>query len=313
VPWGFARFSTSVRNSVAATLLPIIILLLSLLSVAQAADPAAASSSSRGVKLADFIVAIRGKAKALEGSSGMRQGFRSFTEANGLAPSNTNYSDYVLARLIFEATRDAGLWNLHWKITNLEPNSDNIWRQWKALRAPSALLPTASAECDELSALYAFLAARAGVRGIGLFWPYSNHTVAVWVLNPDKQAPVRVVVPTTQIFLDEHDMFGTKKFNAWRQRSIFEYKRRDVSDSFEIPKLLADFFLLQLDKYAGAGDLTLQRIRYLREGVFQKSRTPEQVAFAASRFRDELGPTGTKEDRAAYWNFAQDMRTGTSE
>ena len=54
---------------------------------------------------------------------------------------------------------------------------------------------------DELSALYAFFAGRAGIRGVGLFWPYPNHTVDVWVLRPAGSPPVRVVVPTSQIFL----------------------------------------------------------------------------------------------------------------
>jgi hypothetical protein len=97
------------------------------------------------------------------------------------------YSDYALARLLFEASWDAGFWNLHWKITNRDPNSDNSWRQWKAVQSPSPLSPTAIAECDELSALYAFLAGCAGVRGMGLFWHYANHTVTVRMLHPPKQ------------------------------------------------------------------------------------------------------------------------------
>ena len=103
-------------------------------------------------------------------------------------------------RLLYEATRDAGLWNLHWTITDRPPNSDNIWRQWHAMGQPSALSPTASAECDELSALFAFLARRSGVKGVGLFWPYPNHTVAVWELHPAERPTIRVVVPTSQIF-----------------------------------------------------------------------------------------------------------------
>jgi hypothetical protein len=199
----------------------------------------------------------------------MRQGFQTFTSSYKLAPESIRYSDYVLARLFFEATRDAGFWNLHWTITDGEPNSDEIWRQWKSARLSSLSAPTASAECDELSALYAFLAVRAGVRDVGLFWPTFNHTVAVWVVHPANGPVVRVVVPTSQIFLDETDDFGTRKFDPWHQKSIHEYVRRDVPDSFELPEPLFKFFLLQVDKYAGASDLTLQRIRYLREGVFR--------------------------------------------
>lgn len=172
----------------------------------------------------------------------------------------------------------------------------------------SPLDPTASAECDELSALYAFLVERAGVRSVGLFWPYPNHTVAVWVLHPANGAEVRVVVPTSQIFLDVNDSFGTKKFNAWHQKTIFEYKRRDVSDSFELPKPLFDFFLQQLDRYAGASDSTLQEIRYLREGVFLKYWTAEGAARDAVRRKTDLH-SGRAEDLAVFQNFAEDMRS----
>ena len=278
-------------------------------AIGYAAEPklAPAAKSTAGVKLADLVLQLQGKAKILEASSGMKQGFESFTASYQLPPGSVKYSDYALARLLFEAARDAGFWNLHWKITNREPNSDNIWHQWKDMQSPSPLSPTAIAECDELSALYAFLAGRTGVRGMGLFWPYGNHTVTVWMLHPPKQTVVRVVVPTTQIFLSESDLFGTKSFDAWKQKNIYEYTRLDVPDSFEIPKLLADFFLKQVDKYAGASNAALQKLRYLRDGVFLKSLTPEQAASAALKIREDVGSRGAVEDLAAYWNFAQDM------
>ena len=72
-----------------------------------------------------------------------------------------------------------------------------------------------------------------------------------------------MVVPTSQIFLDASDSLDTRKFNAWSQKSIYEYTRRDVPDSYEIPKPLFDFFLFlrQVDKYERATDLTLQQLR----------------------------------------------------
>jgi hypothetical protein len=269
-------------------------------------DPAPAVSST---SLAQLISAIRAKAKILENSSGMRHGFQSFTSSYKVPPESVRYSDYVLVRLFFEATRDAGFWNLHWTITDREPNSDEIWRQWKGARLSSLSAPTASAECDELSALYAFLVGRAGVRDVGLFWPTFNHTVAVWVLHPVNSPAVRVVVPTSQIFLDETDFFGTRKFDSWHQKSIHEYVRRDVPDSFELPKSLFDFFLLQVDKYAGASDITLQSIRYLREGVFRGTWSPEAAARDALKKSGDL-TSAPKEDVAAFQNFAQDMRSG---
>lgn len=242
----------------------------------------------------------------------MRLSFQSFTSAYKIAPGSISYSDFVIVRLLYEAARDAGLWNMHWTITNMPPNSDRVWSQWKSAKSVSPITSTASAECDELSALYAFLVERAGVRSVGLFWPYPNHTVAVWVLHPAKGSEVRVVVPTSQIFLDVTDSFGTRKFNAWHQKTIFEYKRRDVPDSFELPKSLFDFFLQQMDKYAGATDSTLQQIRYLREGVFLKYWTPEAAAQDALTRKNDLR-SGPAEDLAAFQNFAQDMRSPASQ
>jgi hypothetical protein len=256
--------------------------------------------------LAQLVDGIREKAKAAESTSGMRESFTSFSSAHGLSPASIRYSEFVMVRLLFEATRDAGFWNLHWKITNQPPNSDNIWLQWRGIQKPSPLTPTASAECDELSALYAFLAEREGIKGIGLFWPYANHTVAVWVVHAPDRPVFRVVVPTSQIFLDETDFFDTKKFNPWSQKTIYEYTRRDVPDSFEIPKPLVDYFLRQTDRYAAASDVTLQKLRYLREGVFLDAWSPHEAARVALEWRGRPG-YASSEDVAALQNFAEDM------
>jgi hypothetical protein len=266
-------------------------------------------SATSGATVGRLVSILRGRAKALEGSFGMRLGFQSFTSTHKLPPESIRYSDYVVVRLLFEATRDAGFWNLHWAITDQPPNSDRIWKQWQSARGASVVESTATAECDELSALYAFLVERAGVKSVGLFWPYPNHTVAVWTVRPTMGAAVRVVVPTSQIFLDETDFFDTKKFNPWHQKTIYEYTRRDVPDTFELPKPLFDFFLEQVDKYGGASDVTLQQLRYLREGVFLRSWTPDQAAREALKKRSAL-VSGSAEDLAAFQNFAQDMRSG---
>ena len=274
-----------------------------------AIDPGSrpAISSASDATLTRLVGEVRVRAKALENSSGMRLSFQSFTSSYKIAPSEISYSNFVMVRLLYEATRDAGFWNMHWTITNMPPNSDRVWSQWKSATMVSPVTPTAYAECDELSALYAFLVLRAGVRGVGLFWPYPNHTVAVWVLHPTNGGEVRVVVPTSQIFLGVNDSFGTKKFNPWHQKTIFEYKRRDVPDSFELPQPLFDFFLRQVDKYAGASDSTLQEIRYLREGVFLKYWTADEAARDALRRQKDLR-SGPAEDLAAFRNFIQDMQ-----
>jgi hypothetical protein len=269
--------------------------------------PSKPGASASETTLARLIEQIHDKAKMLESSSGMRSSFESFTSAYKISPHTISYSDFVIVRLLYEATRDAGFWNMHWTITNMPPNSDQVWRQWKAVRSVSPQTPTASAECDELSALYAFLGGRAGMRTVGLFWPYPNHTVAVWVLHPAGGAEVRAVVPTSQVFLSVNDSFATRKFNPWHQKTIFEYKRRDVPDNFELPQPLFDFFLQQIDKYAGASDSTLQQIRYLREGVFLKDWSAETAATDALDRKKGLG-SGLAEDVAAFQNFTTDMR-----
>jgi hypothetical protein len=269
--------------------------------------PAQASPSGEGMPLAQFVGAVQQKARALENSSGMRSAFQSFLAARHLSADSVRYSDFVVVRLLYEATRDAGFWNMHWSITDQPPNSDRIWSQWKEVRRPSFSQPTATAECDELSALYAFLVERAGVKTVGLFWPTANHTVAVWVLKPASGPLIRVVVPTSQIFLEETDSFDTKKFDPWRQKTIYEYTRRDVPDKFEIPKVLADFFLKQIDIYGGASDATLQRLRYVRDAVFVRTWTTEQAARDAENRRAAL-PANSTEDALALKNFAVDMR-----
>jgi hypothetical protein len=273
-------------------------------------DRAPFHPENSSVKLAQFISQVRGKSQILENSSGMRVGFRSFLSAHQLSAESVNYSDFAVVRLFFEATRDAGFWNLHWSITNQPPNSDRIWKQWQSVKKPSVVTSTATAECDELSALYAFLVERAGVKGVGLFWPAANHTVAVWVVHPTTGPVIRVVVPTSQIFLGETDFFDTRKFDPWRQKTIYEYTRRDVPDTFELPKPLSDFFLEQVEKYGGATDVTLQQLRYLREGVLLGNWTPEDAARDALRKRRKIEATGPPEDLVALQNFAQDMLSG---
>jgi len=285
-----------------------VVAILTTVNRAAAAEPQQPPARGSETTVARLVSEVRARAKTLENSAGMRTSFQSFTSAYKIAPGSISYPDFVVVRLLYEATRDAGFWNMHWTITNMPPNSDRVWSQWKSIKTVSPLAPTASAECDELSALYAFLVERAGVRSVGLFWPYPNHTVAVWVLHPANAAEVRVVVPTSQIFLEVNDSFGTKKFNAWHQKTIFEYKRRDVADTFELPKPLFDYFLLQLDKYASASDSTLQEIRYLREGVFLKYWTAEAAARDALRRKIDLR-SGPAEDLGAFQNFAEDMRS----
>ncbi|HWN40772.1 MAG TPA: hypothetical protein VNW71_01055 [Thermoanaerobaculia bacterium] len=70
-----------------------------------------------------------------------------------------------------------------------------------------------------------------------------------------------------------------------------------------VPSPLFDFFLSQMDKYGGASDATLQRLRYLRDAVFRKQLTRAQAAAAALAILP-----GSPEDGAALRHFARDMK-----
>jgi len=272
---------------------------------APAAQPRASTPSPT---LAGLLAGLREVATTLEATAGMKAGYAALLRKNGLTEAGLPYADFVAVRLLYEATRDAGFWNLQWRITNREPRSDEIWKQWQRVAASTPLRPTATAECDELSAVFAFLARSLGVRGVGLFWPTYNHTVAVWQIRTPTRPPVRVVVPTSQIFLAETDTFGTDRFDPWRQRTISEYTRRDAALDLRLPAPLLAFFLAEAKRYGGASDDALQRLRYLREALFLHKLTPAEAATLALRARQAAaGLRAPREDLAAFDAFAREM------
>ncbi|HXT52630.1 MAG TPA: hypothetical protein VN811_16440 [Thermoanaerobaculia bacterium] len=272
--------------------------------------PAARTSATTPAPtLAGLLAGLRDVTTTLAPTAGMKAGYAALLRKNGLTEAGLPYADFVAVRLLYEATRDAGFWNLQWRITNREPRSDEIWKQWQRAGAPTALAPTATAECDELSAVFAFLARSLGVRGVGLFWPTWNHTVAVWQIRTPTRPPVRVVVPTSQIFLAETDTFGTDRFDPWRQRDINEYTRRDAPADLRLPAPLVAFFLAEAKRYGGASDDALQRLRYLREALFLRRLTPPQAAALALRAREQaVALRAPREDLAAFEAFAREMR-----
>jgi len=95
--------------------------MLTTVSRAIAAEIQQPSARRAETTVAPLVSGIRARARTLENSSGMRSSFLSFTPAYSI-----NYSDFVVVRLLYEATRDAGFWNMHWTITNMPPNSDRV-------------------------------------------------------------------------------------------------------------------------------------------------------------------------------------------
>jgi hypothetical protein len=249
--------------------------------VVERADPAEAAASEApfdpfpsrdDVTVDELVAAIDAIADEVAQAPEVRRDFLGLAEAKGLKDSPELYRDYVRVKLAFEATRDGGWWHLHWAITNEQPNSDRIWSQWRepgtSVSDPASPAASAIAECDELSALFAFFARKLGVHGIGLFWPTWNHVVAVWTVpgvQTESGSPVRIIVPTSQIFLTQDDSLGTEGFDPWKQKTIYEYRRRDVKGGHRIDAELARFFVRQIAAHGRASQAELQRARNERD------------------------------------------------
>ena len=291
-------------------------LLVAAFATARLQSRAAASSSAQPSRtdLAQFIAVLHAKAQGLGNGSGMRLAFQSFTAAHQLPPDSLRYSDFRdgAAALRGHARRRI-FGNMHWEITNKPPNSDNVWRQWASVRNPSLLAPTATAECDELSALYAFLVEREGVRGVGLFWPYPNHTVAVWSLKSSNGAAIRVVVPTSQIFLEETDDCDTRKFNPVDTEDDVRPTRGAmcrIHSTFPSPCSISS--CNRWTDTPGRRTPRCRRSRYRREGGSSCVRgRPNERLIGRTRQRAALTASAPAEDLAAFWNFAADMRRAT--
>jgi hypothetical protein len=233
----------------------IVTLLLALLR-----GPAPTLPEGERVRVADLVVALEAIAKDLERSDTVRADYDALVAQHRLRDSDELFRDYVRVRLVFESARDGGLWRLRWTITNENPNSEKIWAQWKRVDDPDPSRATAVAECDELSALFATLAHRLGVDHVGLFWPVWNHVVAVWTVDGVDGA-VRIVVPTSQIFLGDDATLGTDAFDPSKQKHIYDYRRKDVKDAFTLPAALARFMIDESWTHAGRSHAELQRER----------------------------------------------------
>jgi len=191
---------------------------------AQAPAQVLPKSSARSV--GQLILAIHRKAEALKGSAGMRQGFELFKLAYKLPDYAVRYDDFVVVRLLYEATRDAGFWNLHWTITDQPPNSDRVWKQWRVVDQPSPLHPPRSPSAMNSPHSMPSWSITLGCMGLASSGrqPITQLLFGSCIQRTDHR--FRVVVPTSQIFLDVTDSFGTRKFNPRSQKSIFEYRRR---------------------------------------------------------------------------------------
>ena len=235
-----------------------------------ARDEARAFAGREHVTLDEVVATLDILAEDIAESPAVRKDYEDLVYAFDLADTPELYRDYVRVKLAFEATRDGGWWHLSWKITNEKPNSEQIWSQWASqgdMPRHESPAPTAFAECDELSAMFAFFGRRLGVHGLGLYWPTWNHVVAVWTVQSEDGEPVRIVVPTSQIFLDEDATLGTDGFDPWTQKTIYEYRRRDVRGEHRIDADLARFLVEQVARHGAKSQAALQQERNERDAA----------------------------------------------
>ena len=205
-------------------------------------------AGQNAVSVEQLLEAITTAARAVQADPTVEREYRTFLAQHGLDEAAAPYDQYAIVRVVFEATRDGGLWGLVWDITNREGHSDRIWKQWQkaAVPEPGEWGVTAVAECDELSALFAFLVRRLGVKHAGFLDGGPNHIVAHWTLHQGRKRETRVVVPTSQIYLSRTATLGTDEINPYKIRVVWDYWRRDVKPTHTIPAPLARYFVEQL-------------------------------------------------------------------
>ena len=256
------------------------------------------------VTFGDFVGALTEPIARLDRGA-MRPDYLELAARRGWDPDTDGlFDDYVRVRTLFEATRDGGYWRLRWAITDREPSSSRIWQAWRNLPLREAFgHASATAECDELSALFALLARRVGVRSVGLFYPTWNHTIAAWAPHQLPRGRSRLVlVPTTQIFLGCADGLDTTSFRT-ALTSIGQYPRWDVRDTTPLPPSVARFLLEEVRVYGGTSSALQALLRARRALAFGSSMG------ACPEYRAELARTlGTRlgcADRAALRHFAE--------
>ncbi len=223
------------------------------------------------VRYDEFIAALRATADGLATHPNVRDAHAALLEQHALSDAELPLESFSRVRLVFEATRDGGLWDLRWGITDQMPWSDQIWKQWEQRagelegfkdQSDGGVGPSAIAECDELSALFALLSRDLGITGFAaLHWPVWNHVVAVWQVPRADGGKARIVVPTSQVFLSRGATLGTTELAT--RRVLFPYSRHDLRPDSEMRGALARFLIGRARALGGLStdELSRRRIR----------------------------------------------------
>ena len=70
-----------------------------------------------------------------------------------------------------------------------------------------------------------------------------------------------MVVPTTQIFLNNNETLGTQSFDPYQQKTIYNYTRRDIKKEIKIPRGLFIKMIEDLEYNSGLSKMELQQKR----------------------------------------------------
>jgi hypothetical protein len=203
---------------------------------------------------------------------GVEQEYSDFVRTRRLPATDSKLKqDFRRLRLLFEGLRDGGFWHLRWAVTDQEPSSRLIWRSWirEPLR-PGFATPSATAECDESSALFGMLARHLHIYNVGLYYPTWNHTIAVWAPLEGKSKTALVQLPTTQIFLECTAGFDQTTFRV-QLRNIERYPNWDLRQDTQIPRARAEWLLGQIRLYAAASPPLWSLVRAKRAYAMRSS------------------------------------------
>ena len=224
------------------------------------------SSAQKSSNLGGLVHQMKRVADRLVDSESLQAEFKHFAKVHSLDTSADSFHEYIKVKMAFETTRDGGLWHFKWNITREAPSSKVIWKHLQGVRLaapPPVEWYSVEAECDELSAMFAFMAGQLGVKHVGLVWPFRGHTVAVWFALGDDGERKRIAVPTSQVLLSESATLGTKEFPGVFTQKAPRYRKRDAKRTLRLSPSLVKYFVSQLS-HLSKNPQTLQRERNRR-------------------------------------------------
>jgi hypothetical protein len=270
-----------------------------LLGLVVAQDAWAARRTAPMAPLAQELAITANNVDSVE----LRAAFRTLLQRHKLSEVDFPWEQYRSLRLAFEATRDGGFFGARWDITNREPSSKVLW---SALAEGQPVV----GECDELSVWMTEFACAWGVRNAGLYWPTWNHTIVASEPKPG----VRILWPTTQIFLSCDSDLDPPEFNPRKQKRVFACPANSGAGAMEIRSAWVQDLIKRFAVHALAGPTVWDLLRFHRMGrapssgdgcparqrqlaqqLMQNSLTSQQEESIRFYLEREL-PSATKED-----------------